>query len=126
MADANTEWVDARVKAIKPPRSGISNAAVNRVRNPFIYVYKTDSSKGTKEGVKAAPAAKKTVKKTLQLVAVMNNSALINGNWYRTNDKIQGYTVANIKPDSVLLKKGKAKRTLFVTQENQNIKIQVK
>jgi hypothetical protein len=130
-ANANTDWVDAQVQAIKPPRAGISHSAINRVKNPFIFVYqKTDASKAgtsstkTLDPKKAAELAAK--KGPLKLAAIMNNSALINGSWYQVNDKIRGYTLTKIEADTVLLKIKKTKKMLFITEENPNIKIQIK
>lgn len=126
-ASANTEWVDKQVQAIKPPRSGVSHTAINRVKNPFIFVYKKTegTSKDTKSGTKT-DASKVAKTAPLKLAAVMNNSALINGTWYQVNDKVRGFSIAKIETDSILLQSGKTKKMLFVTQENPNIKIQIK
>jgi hypothetical protein len=132
-ANANTDWVDKQVQAIKPPRTGVSHAAINRVKNPFIFVYKktdgskTAASKTAKKVVDPKKAAQVAAKKgPLKLAAIMNNSALINGSWYQVNDKVRGYTLSKIETDAVLLKRAKTKKMLFITEENPNIKIQVK
>ena len=123
-ANANTDWVDGQIEAIKPPRSGVSHASINSIKNPFIYVYpESDKAEADTSGKKPeateGPAP-------LRLSAVMNNTALINGTWYQTNDKVRGYTLAKIAPDSVLLTTGSAKKMLFITEENPNIKIKIK
>jgi hypothetical protein len=131
-ANANTDWVDKQVQAIKPPRTGISHTAINRVKNPFIFVYtQTDGTKSAASKSAKAVDPKKAAelaarRGALKLAAVMNNSALINGTWYQINDKVRGYTLAKIEPDAVLLKSGRTKKMLFITEENPNIKIQVK
>ncbi len=122
-ANANTDWVDGQIKAIKPPRSGISHTAINAIKNPFIYVYPESKASDSKAAAKTATT---TAPKPLRLSAVMNNVALINGTWYRVNDKVRGYTLAKIVPDSVLLTSGKTKKMLFVTEENPNIQIKIK
>ena len=127
-ANANTEWVDGQIQAIKPPRSGVSSNAINKVKNPFIFVYKdkTGDSKGTtKKGVATTPGTATTTA-PLKLAAIMNNSALINGTWYQVSDKVRGYSLDKVETDSVLLTSGKSKKMLFITQENPNIKIQIK
>jgi hypothetical protein len=125
MADAETEWVDAQIEAIKPPRHGVSHSAIDQISNPFLYL-----AAPKKKAVKTAKKVKrKAAKKSyvrLQLLAVMNNSALINGKWYKLNEKVAGYTLAKVDADSVLLTKANAKRMLFISSENKNIKIQVK
>ena len=128
-ANANTDWVDAQIQAIKPPRSGVSHRAINSVKNPFIYVYKKKETDGTKTAKSASPADKQkaaAAKAPLKLVAVMNNSALINGTWYQLKGKVRGYTLEKIESDSVLLQSGKTKKVLFITEANPNIKIQIK
>ena len=126
-ANANTDWVDAQIKAIKPPRSGVSHSAINRVKNPFIFVYKPSegaSNKSTKSGATSTESKPKVA--PLRLAAIMNNSALINGTWYQVSDKVRGYNIDKIETDSVLLKSGKTKKMLFITEDNPNIKIQIK
>jgi hypothetical protein len=128
LADANTDWVDAQVKAIKPSRVGVSSSAVNGTRNPFLFQY-SSTSNATQKGTSNATSSNKsmpTVQRPLQLFAVMNNSALISGNWYKSSETVHGYTVTDIQPDSVLLKKGSSHKKLFINSENKNIKIQVK
>jgi len=128
-ADTNTEWVDKQIAAIKPPRSGVAHASINGIKNPFIYVYKKSGKTGDgKKAAKAGTEAAKKVVKTplLKLYAIMNNSALISGTWYQANDKVQGYTLAKIEEDSVLLTTSRTKKMLFITEDNPNIKIQIK
>ena len=130
-ADTNTEWVDKQIAAIKPPRSGVNHTSINRIKNPFVFVYKESGKTGTatkKAAKKPGTATTEQVAKTapLKLLAVMNNSALINGTWYQANDKVQGYTLAKIEEDSVLLTTSRTKKMLFITEDNPNIKIQIK
>jgi hypothetical protein len=125
MADANTEWVDEQIEAIKPPRQGVSHSAIDQISNPFLYL-SAPKKKAVKTVRRAPRKAVGTKTVHLQLLAVMNNSALINGKWYKLNEKIAGYTLAKVDADSVLLTKRNAKRMLFISSENKNIKIQVK
>lgn len=128
MADANTEWVDAQIEAIKPPRQGLSQGALERVTNPFLYTSRVSSTpkRTTTKPRRTTRTDRKTGYPAMKLLAVMNNSALINGNWYRINDKVHGYTVAKVNADSVLLTRYNTKRMLFVSSKSNNIKIQVK
>ena len=84
-ANANTDWVDGQIKAIKPPRSGISHTAINAIKNPFIYVYPESKASDSNAAAKTATT---TAPKPLRLSAVMNNVALINGTWYRVNQRV--------------------------------------
>jgi hypothetical protein len=128
MADADTEWVDAQIEAIKPPRQGISHSAIEQIHNPFLYV--GGARKAPKRVASKSKKSTKTVRKApraaLRLLAVMNDSALINGKWYKLNDQVHGYALAKVTADSVMLTKHNVKRMLFVNSDNKNIKIQVK
>ena len=131
MADANTEWVDQQVAAIKPPRTGVSSAAINRIKNPFIFTYpatasKSDGKKTAQTSDKKAPEAAKEIAKPMRLVAVLNNAALIDNVWYKPNDTVRGFTIAKIDHDSVILTKAKQEKKLFIASENPKIKIQTK
>ena len=133
--DANTAWVDKQVAAIKPPRSGLSTQAINNVKSPFIIVKpkaKPGAKTASKRKAKAKPKTGVAVKKApsaigpLKLIAVLNNSALINGKWYKTNEKVRGYSVSKIDQKSVVLRKGKREKKLFISIANPKIKIQIK
>ena len=131
LADVNTDWVDGQISAIKPPRSGISSSAVNRVKNPFIITYSTTQTgkTGKKASTSKSSGGKTTAKRTTQPMkvhAIMNDSALINGKWYKPDEKVRGYRVAKIDRESVLLTRGKKEKKLFLSSANSKIKIQIK
>ena len=69
----------------------------------------------------------KVVLEPLRLEGLMNKSALINGKWYRLNDAVRSYTLAEIKPSSILLSGAKGQQLiLFISKQNTNIKINTK
>lgn len=73
------------------------------------------------------PIVPKVVIEPLRLEGLMNKSALINGKWYRLNDAVRGYTLAEIKPSSILLSGAKGQQLiLFISKQNTNIKINTK
>ncbi|HEX5711562.1 MAG TPA: hypothetical protein VFX68_09470, partial [Sulfuricurvum sp.] len=73
------------------------------------------------------PSIPKVIEEPLRLNALMNKSALINGKWYKVNESVRGYTLAEIKSNSVLLsgKKGQS-LVLFLSRTNKNITINTK
>jgi len=90
-------WVDTQIDAIKPERVGIDDSKIIKVEDPFIF-FKKDSKKDKsikistsvkhKNIVKQIPSTNNDVKQTppdMKLSAIINNSALINGEWYRVN-----------------------------------------
>ncbi len=130
-------WVDEQIDAIKPPRKGLSNSAVSNLKSPFIFLkeskegVKTTSSrpqssrvvKSSSSTVKSKPV---TPKKALSVDAIMNNSALIGDTWYKTNDKVQGYTILNITQTSVVLVKNNKRFVLSTNSTNRTLKFKNK
>jgi len=119
-------WVDEQVNAIKPNRNGVSNQSISKLRNPFIYLTKNGAKKAEKDISTNTPkntissseqttstssqSVLQTIKKiatgsNFTLSAIINSTALINGQWYKRGDKINGYDVSNITTTTVSLKK---------------------
>lgn len=112
------QWVDEQINAIKPPRNAVSKSKINSTKNPFIFLNKTivkkklsvakpsiNSSK-TETMSTAKNSTKKVTKrqyKSLILDAVINKSALINGEWYKLGAKVGKYTLSSVNLKSVLL-----------------------
>jgi len=122
-------WVDERVAAIKPARSGLPTAMLKRVHNPFLFtapvVTRGDGKAGTGSAVKGRKPAASAKSRSLKLYAIMNDKALINGLWFATNDKIRAYRVAKINEGSVVLKRGRTVKRLFIAKPNPAIHITV-
>jgi len=128
------DWVDEQVNAIKPPRTGVKSSTVARLKNPFIILRKKSSSKSSTAKSRAIVpngaiasssnkiAKKKVVKKGLSLDAVMNHSALINGRWYKVNDKVGAYTLSSVDRTSVVLTNKKKSLMLSTNSKNLNLK----
>ena len=134
--DKELLWVDEQIKAIIPSRVGVSDGFINSLLDPIKYSVpvRTPNSIGSgllappKLGsVSLAPIPPKVIVEPLKLQALMNKSALINGKWYKVNDSIRAYSLAEIKSNSVLLngKKGQP-LVLFLNRTNNNITINTK
>lgn len=127
-------WVDEQVKEIKKNRKGVPNKKIVTLKDPFIFLEKNKTKNGkTKKQKKVYKSTYTTTKtssysnyrrktykkrrvytsKKFKLKAIINNSALINGRWYKIGDKIGGYTVEKITLKEVTLKRGK--RVLILT-----------
>ncbi len=131
--DKELAWVDEQIQAILPARIGVSDGLINSLRDP-IKLKKPAAVATT--GNKLLPPPKlgsglvlppKVVEEPLRLTALMNKSAFISGKWYKTGDSVREYSLSEVKPNSVLLtgKKGQ-KLILFLTKQNNNIKITTK
>jgi len=122
-------WVDKQVEAIKPPRSGMKNRSLSTIKDPFIFLKKmkkdekpTSSTKATSSSKSVSIHRTKSTKQVLTLLVVLNNKAMINNNWYKQGDKLNGYTIKEINTHSVLLIKKKKKLLLSTKSSNKNLK----
>ena len=130
-------WVDEQVKAIKPPRSGMSINNLNKIKNPFLFLKKDDETvkdKSKQNTSNISPTVQKRVStdktmstsnsnsKIYNLTMIMNNSFLINQKWYKVGSKIDGYTISLLNSTSILLKK-KSKKSLLLTTRSSKQKL---
>ncbi|MBL4730733.1 MAG: hypothetical protein JKY28_05145 [Sulfurimonas sp.] len=124
------QWVDEQIQAIKPSRNGISTAKINAIKSPFIFLNKTSEKsdkavKKEKTTLKASAKPTNVVKKqskSLVLDAIINKSALINGKWYKLNEKIGKYTLSLVNTKEVILSYKKKKLLLSTAKKNKSLK----
>ncbi len=60
-----------------------------------------------------------------KLIAIMNGSANINGQWYKIGEKVGSYRLEDIMEDAVFLKNDKKEKILIFDQNNSKITITV-
>ena len=121
-------WVDTQIEAILPNRVGIDKSSITKVKNPFIFLLKNKSSK-KKNSFKSNSTKKyhkkkrvlKHRRKRLILDAIMNNSALINGKWYKLGETINSYKIVKIEQNSIFLTKDKIDIELSTVSKIQNL-----
>ncbi len=139
-------WVDEQVNAIKPSREGVSNYNIAILTDPFIFLEKNRpkkedeldgknvvqqkrapvrvSSSSTRHKVYRKKASRS--KKGFTLDAIMNSSALINGKWYKLNDKVKNYKLLSITKTSIVLARKSKKIVLSTHTKNTNLKFKSK
>lgn len=132
-------WVDKQVEAIKPPREGIHNAKLSALHTPFIFLKKNriedkdKDQKSIKQKTNFIPkssavasqdtkSTQEAPKKKLQVDAIINQSILVNGKWYKIDDKVDGYTIKSIGFSSATLERNKKELVLTTNSQNPNIK----
>ncbi len=125
-------WVDKQIEAIKPPREGVSNSVLSMIKTPFVFLNKKkQNAKSSPRKVYNKRTTKKRSKKRVlsrssslrfNLTTIINGSALINGKWYKLNDKVYNYKISNIRLTTVLLTNGKKKLLLSTTDTKRNLK----
>lgn len=113
-------WIDTQIDAIKLPRIGINNSQMLNIKDPFISYKKTQNQQPNSE-VKQT-SIKKSNNASIKLSAIINNSALINGVWYKLNQSIEGFIISTITKTTVILIKGDKKLVLTTKDQNKNIK----
>lgn len=129
--DKELTWVDEQIQAILPARIGIPDSFINSLRDPMKMKKPLANTIG---GSKLLPPPKlggaglltqpKVIEEPLRLQAIINKSVLISGKWYKVGDVIRNYTLLEIKANSALLTDKKdQKLILFLTKQNNNIKI---
>ena len=135
-SDKELAWVDEQIQAILPSRIGVADEFINSLNDPIKYASQAPKvgDSGIKllappklGGLPSMPLVPQIVQEPLHLQGLMNKSALINGKWYHINDAVRSYTLAEIKPSSILLSGAKGQQLiLFISKQNTNIKINTK
>ena len=130
--DKELAWVDEQIQAILPARVGVPEGLVNSLRDPM-KMKKPAPTINSSSKLLAPPklgsgafviTKPKIVEEPLRLLAIMNRSVLISGKWYRVGDRVRNFTLTEVKQKSVLLSGAKdQKLILFLTKQNNNIKI---
>ncbi len=138
-------WVDEQVNAIKPNRNGVKNTTISKIRSPFVYLKKnrskTVASSKSKNTSRNNSTPSSTLKSTtssnednsnlakvstpnavLTLSAIINSSALINGDWYKQGEKISNYKILKITKTSVTLRKNKKTTVLSTKSSTSKLK----
>ena len=131
-------WVDTQVEAVKPPRKGMSNAKLAHIKSPFIflngkskkrykkYKRKTSYLKSSNKVATTSSNSSNTIKQSSSgkfvLSAVINNSALINGEWYKLNDTVSNYKISSVNRTSVVLTRGDRKLVLSTSETKRTLK----
>jgi len=113
---------DSLFEEISKKRKGINKAVINALKDPFVYKKEIKRIVQTKNGkvIKTTPK-----KRVLKLLAIFNNKAKINGKWYRVNQKIDNYKLLKIRKNSVILRDGGRRITLYLRKRDDKIKITV-
>ncbi|SFV50084.1 hypothetical protein MNB_SM-7-1510 [hydrothermal vent metagenome] len=133
------QWIDKEIEAIKPPRKGVSYRSISLLKDPFIFLEKNALKKKKKKVDKGKESAKQVIPEvipsmtntkaikvqkrysnSLKLMAIINNSALINDHWYRVGDKVGGYKIVKITLSEVVLRN--SIRSLTLTTKTKKLK----
>lgn len=125
--EPDLKWVDNEIEAIKPPRTGVAPYKIAKLKDPFAYQLMLNRPQGKGSGKKTGTYVNRPAKTSFTLEAVVNkHSAMIDGKWYKKDDKVHGYVVQAIGYNSVQLSSKKKKLHLTLSKKNDKIKINAK
>lgn len=120
---ASHEIINTQIEEIKPPRVGVSNRAIAKVKSPFLYL-KTIKTKSGK--TRTVIEAKKRIRlKPLKLESAINKNVKINGKWYKEGDRIREYTIIKVSGGEAHLKSKKKDLVLYLNNKNDKIQFNV-
>jgi len=120
-------WVDEQVEAIKPPREGVSNRDISKLKDPFIFLHAKKAKKRARSpyrrySKKSSKHRVQTHSSKISLEAILNKSALINEKWYHEGEKVYGYKLEKVNLQSILLTRGKKQILLSTETKSKNLK----
>jgi len=120
---ASHETINTQIEEIKPPRVGVSNREIAKVKSPFLYL-KTVKTKSGK--TRTVIEAKKRIRlKPLHLESAINKNIKVNGKWYKEGDRIREYTIIKVSGGEAHLKSKKKDLVLYLNQKNDKIQFNV-
>lgn len=124
------QWVDKQIEAIKPPREGVSDANISLLKDPFLFANGSFSDSSAKPALKSSKTSKhkssRIKYRRYVLKTIINKSAMINGKWYKINDKVGIYTLSEVNRNSVTLSYKNRKLVLSTVSKNKNLKFKDK
>jgi hypothetical protein len=125
---SDMKWVNTEIEAIKPPRKGLPANGTFGLKNPFMaqLILNRPKTEG-KVKKKVVATYKKPPLRSLTLEVIINGkSVMIDGSWYKLDDKIYGYTISEIGRNTVTLESKKRTKTLSLVKKNKHIEINAK
>ena len=109
-AEFSMEQIDNMVLKIQQKRVSKMDIDYKSVPSPFIIIKKDEDTKKT---VVSTPEKKIS----FNLSAIINDTAFINGKWYKKGDVIGGYNITEITDTKVKLENKKSTIELFLPQK---------
>ena len=107
-------WVEKEIGAIKQPRKGVAYKTISLLKDPFVFLEKNKKTKSTAKKILPSVASstattsntkpKDPQSKKLELMAIINNSVLINNKWYKIGENIGEYKIIKVTLNAVTLK----------------------
>ncbi len=113
-AEFSMEQIANMVEKIQQKRVSKMNIDYRSVPSPFIIIKKDEESNKT---VAMSPISEIS----FNLSAIINDSAFINGKWYKVGDSVNDYNITEISNTEVKLENGKNTIELFLPKKPVDI-----
>ena len=121
---SEVDEIDKIVQKINSKRVGtLPKKELSSVISPMIKIV-VEKNETVKDNNKSVIKTK-VKDDNFVLAAILNNSAFINGNWYKVGDMVGKYKLIEVMDDSVLLKNGKKTKLILFKENNNKIKITI-
>jgi hypothetical protein len=118
MAELSMQRIDKMVSQIQGKRVSRVKVDFQKIASPFAVMVQQD--------VNATPILVKPERQVeLNLSAIVNDRACINGRWLGVGETIEGYRVEKVEENHVVLRKGKRTMELFLPNPDHNKLLQI-
>ncbi len=122
-AGLTVKTIDKMVNQILGKRKSKIHVNFQKVISPFIAFVPVEGDEGKRKPIINLKQMNSEVR--FRLKAIINDQALINGEWIRVGEKIQGYELAQIKDDHVVLKKTGRTIEIFLPKPKKLLQLQI-
>ena len=117
-AELTVDKIDKMVEQIQGKRSSKVDIQFEKVASPFGTVVRSD--------VNATPIIKTVEQQvSFRLSAIINDRAMINDQWVKAGDTLQGYAVETVEENRVVLKKSNRTVELFLPDPSKSNLLQI-
>ncbi len=103
-----TKVYDKIFEKISEIRIGVDTKTINKIKNPFLVIYKKKSESNTT----------KKPKIIYVLDGIFENKAKVNGKWRKKYSRVGIYKIVKVKRKSVILRNANGTKELFIRKNN--------
>ena len=115
------EDIDTILSKITTKRtSKVASESILKTPSPMPKLIKSEENSSKSDTNSTTLKAKE---ESFKLIAIINNSANINGQWYKLGQMVGSYRLEDIMEDSVFLKNDHKEKILFFDQNRSKINI---
>ena len=118
--ELSVKEMEHMVEKIKQRRPGVNLEDLDAMKTPFV---KKVQEQNETTGEVLPHAEKKNDLSVIEVSAIINKKAFVNGRWIKEGDKVQGFEVVHIGRKGIVIKNEEGVKTLFVASKREKINI---